>query len=158
MTLIEKLQDISDYISGLNVITHYGGISIHYEDKEPTYGIGTTGNCKGNIYGYNSNEISGYLMLNEIVSAPLGNINRSSVKCRLYLYVPNKLIGNSVNTYEIPMFMQSKLAKKYLGKYDVTMNTLKIRRYPDFEITYLEIDFKHFGDCSDSLTLSDPIC
>lgn len=159
MDISEKIEAISDYIETLNVFTEWGGWCKHYENKQPPYGIGITGSCKGNIYGYNSNEISGYIRFLDIISAPINGIkNRNMVRLEVWMFTPHKKIGQTNNTYQVPLYVQGQLSKHFNARHTFTFTSRSVQEYPDYEIAIIGIEFEHFGQCAAPLVLQDEIC
>lgn len=158
MTILEKLEAISAHVQTLDLFTSWGGICTHYADKQVPYGVGTTRECAGNIYGYNEKERSGYIMLQNIAPAPITGVqNRFEVTARIYSFIPYKLIGNTSAGFDVPLKLVQALYTRFRPKYTFAFDMQRVERFPDFEVGFVSITFYQYGECGD-LTIGAQIC
>jgi hypothetical protein len=76
MTIQEFLNKIDKIITDTEVVSNWGGLSIHMTDKERPYGISKKESCSGSIYGQNDLVTSeGYMYIDKAASGSF-EINR----------------------------------------------------------------------------------
>jgi hypothetical protein len=144
------IKDIKDYIDSLDILTHFGGLCYLKTDGNITYGVSTEDCCKGNLYGNNHHELSGFLHISTMGNRQLNaQINQSVAKLDLHVFVPHKLIGQDQKYYYVINTLFSLIQKKYWQKNSITFNGNNLNKYVDVEYGIISIEIPYFVGCDD---------
>lgn len=147
----DQVVSISEFINNTGLISRWGGWCINKTDKEMHYGIGIEPDCKGNIYGYDDNEVTtSYLYVESII----GETNPATATIAINVFTPSKKIGELTNTYAISLNLFAILKKKYK---DVSISTPNPQKYAFQEWSTIRIRIRAFGICSPQ-SVNDSIC
>lgn len=152
-----KINEIKQYIVDIDILTNFGGLCYLKTEGNVTYGISTEHDQKGNLFGNNHNELSGFMNISSVGSKIINNqISQSVAKVDVHVFVPHKLIGENQKYYYVINSLFSLIQKRFWQKYNISY-TNSNNKYLDVEYGIIQIEIPYFAGC-DELVINGKIC